>query len=143
LLCACGTAGGQQNQAAQPAPSANWATPAVPTSSATPETPTAPAANAPAVTSQWLAGRWQVGGGACTSEETQFSFQPNGQYALGSEHGRWTLTGTALTIEITQTPEDGGVAAGDRHTSQVAAIDANTAELRTEGIPPVRLQRCR
>jgi hypothetical protein len=143
LLCACGTAGGQQNQAAQPSPSANWATPAVPTSSATPDTPAAPAANAPPVTAQWLAGRWQMGGGACQSAETQFSFQPDGRYALGEEHGRWTLAGTALTLEVTQAPEDGGVTAGERHTSQVAAINADTAELRTANIPPVRLQRCR
>ena len=149
LLCACGSAGGQQNQMAAArnnaaaSASANWATPTAPvsTETTTTATPVAPG-SAPAVTAQWLAGRWQMGEGPCQSQETQFSFQPDGRYALGAEQGRWSLAGTALTIEVTQAP-DGHVTAGERHTSQLAAIDADTAELRTDNIPPVQLHRCR
>lgn len=143
LLCACGGAGGQENRQTQQTASANWATPTAPTSNeGTGGQAAVPQGPAPPVTREWLTGRWQVGGGQCASEETQFSFAADGRYSLGSEQGRWSLTGTALTIEITQAP-DGHVTAGERHTSQIAAIDADTAELRKDDIPPVQLHRCR
>jgi hypothetical protein len=154
LLCACGSAGGQNQTTRQNAAvpvagaganinsSANWATPTAPVSTETVAQPTAPTAGGPEVNATWLAGRWQVGSGPCGNAESQFSFQPDGRYALGSEQGRWSLAGTALTIEVTQAP-DGHVTAGERHTSQLAAIDADTAELRKDDIPPVQLHRCR
>ena len=129
LVGGCGSAGGQE-QAAPPPPADTNSQDA----SAT-QTPAA------AVTPQWLAGRWQAGSGDCGSEQTQFSFQPDGRYALGAEQGRWSLAGSALTLEITQAP-DGGVVAGERHTSEIAMIGADEAELRNPGIPPVRLHRC-
>jgi hypothetical protein len=127
LIGGCGSAGGQN----QPVP---------PPSDVNAQNASAgqPAA---AVSSQWLTGRWQAGSSDCRAEETQFSFGADGRYALGAEQGRWSLNGSALTLEVTRAP-DGGVTAGERHTSEVAMISADEAELRTANIPPVRLHRC-
>ena len=141
LLFGCSAAESQpnnSNSAANPAPA--WNTNLVVEN----QPPVAAATPAPtgAVTPGWLAGRWQMGGGACSVQETQFTFQPDGRYSLGSEQGRWSLAGSNLTIEVTRA-EDGGVTAGERHTSEIAMIGADEAELRTPDVPPVRLQRCR
>ena len=127
LAAGCGPAGGQD--------------PAAPAQQADTEAQNAAAQAPAAVTAQWLAGRWQAGPGDCRAEETQFSFGADGRYALGAEQGRWSLEGSALTLEVTRAP-DGGVTAGERHISEIAMIGQDEAELRRDGIPPVRLHRC-
>lgn len=137
LIGGCGASSGQNQSAAaaaQPGPAAEpAAAPPVGTSAA--------GAALPQLTPQWLAGRWHTGGGTCGPGESFFDFAADGRYSLGPEQGRWTLAGSALTIEVTQAP-DGGVTAGDRHTSELAVIGQDEAELRNPNVDPVRLLRC-
>ena len=95
-----------------------------------------------ALTPAWLAGRWQTGDGNCGAGDTFFSLSPDGSYAYMGEQGRWSLEGNALTIEVTEAGAEGGIKAGDRHTTQVAAIGPNEAEFKAETGETTRVFRC-
>ncbi|HEX8366423.1 MAG TPA: hypothetical protein VF603_14170 [Allosphingosinicella sp.] len=95
-----------------------------------------------ALTPQWLAGRW-TDDGDCGAGDTFLTFAPDGTYGYMEEAGRWSLQGSALTIEITTPAPDGGGQAGEKNTSQVKPIGPNEAEiLYAEGQEPSRLFRC-
>jgi hypothetical protein len=96
-----------------------------------------------ALTPQWLAGRWQTDDGDCSAGDTFLTFGPDGTYSFMAEAGRWSLQGSALTIEITQPGPDSDSKPGDKHVSQVKPIGPNEAEIRfDEGQPPSRVFRC-
>lgn len=94
------------------------------------------------LTPQWLTGRWQTGEGNCAAGDTFFTIGPDGRYAFMQEQGRWSLQGSALTIEVTEASDDSGTTPGSRHTTQVRPISPNEAEFRTEGSDPIRVFRC-
>ena len=96
-----------------------------------------------ALTPQWLAGRWQTDDGDCGAGDTFLTFAADGSYSFMEEAGRWSLQGSALTIEITTPAPDGGGQAGEKHTSQVKPIGPNEAEIQFgEGQAPSRVFRC-
>jgi hypothetical protein len=133
-LAGCGSqAGGNNAQAeAQPPPAAGLA-----------GQPVKEEHRSLALTPQWLAGRWQTDDGDCGAGDTFLTFAPDGTYGFMEEAGRWTLQGSALTIEITTPATDGGGQAGEKHTSQVKPIGPNEAEIQfAEGQPPSRVFRC-
>lgn len=94
------------------------------------------------LTPAWLAGRWQTDDGDCSAGDTFLTFAPDGGYSFMQETGRWSLSGNALTVEITEAAPDGGSQAGDRNTTEVRPIGPNEAEFRTAGQDPIRVYRC-
>jgi hypothetical protein len=134
-LAACGSGASQDNSA--------QSNEAAPPREALEAQPVKEEHKALALTPAWLAGRWQTGDGDCGAGDTFFSLSPDGRYTFMEEQGRWSLAGKVLTIQVTEAGGEAASKAGDRTTTQVAAIGPNEAEFRPQGLDdPIRVFRC-
>jgi hypothetical protein len=93
-----------------------------PTSTRPPNLLTAEQRVASPITREWLVGYWAFGG-CQTDYET--ALWPDGTYTMSGGHGRWTLSGSTLTITREKGP--------DFELMQVRLGDAGSSTLRKIG----------